>query len=339
MIASIVGFAKSSLIARTVVHTDDAIRGARVAHARSFAVQSALMRYSVVLGQWLDRPIDADLEVARLADRLGYQHLWVPEMAKADAPAMAATIAAATERIELVLGPLAVTVRSPVQIGIATQTVAATGRGVHVALGTSSALVARWHGRSRAGAADRLDATRAELAALLAGERVNGFRLSQPPDPPPTITVAAFGRKAVAAAQRADRMVLNMVTAAAAQQLAIHHRNTAVWLAAAIDPTDAERAWLSRGFVGYLAAPGYSEMFIQAGYGKLVDFARTRPSPKEVFARMPDDLIDAVALVGSEEHVRDRIAQYAAAGVTEICLVPPAPDLPSCEQTLSTFAP
>lgn len=296
------------------------------------------MRTSVVLGQWLDRPLSADLEVARLADRLGYDELWVPEMAKADAPTMAALIAAETERIGLTLGPLAVTVRSPVQIAMALQTLAVTGRRIGVALGTSSNVVARWHGRSRAGAADRLAATTDELADLLAGGRVNGYRLPAPPSPAPSITVAAFGPRAVAAARSADRMVLNMVTVDAARQLAAHHPNTAVWLCAAIDPTDEERAWLARGFVGYLAAPGYGEMFADAGFGELVEFARTRPGPKEVFARMPDDLIDRVALVGTESHVRARIADYAAAGIAEICLVPSAPDHPSAECTLEALA-
>jgi probable F420-dependent oxidoreductase len=296
------------------------------------------MRCSVVLGQWLDRPLAADLETAILADRLGYDQLWVPEMAKADSPAMAARIAERTQRIELVLGPLAVTVRSPVQIAIALQTVAATGRPVHVALGTSSTVVARWHGRSRAGAADTLASTAAQVGELLDGGRVNGFRLSEPPSPRPSITVAAFGDRAVTSAQDADRMVLNMVTAATAARLAAGHPNTAVWLCAAIDPTDEERAWLSRGFVGYLAAPGYGEMFAEAGYGELVEFARSRPGPKELFARMPPDLIDQVALVGDEATVRRRIAEYAAAGITEICLVPPAPDLPSAERTLAALA-
>jgi probable F420-dependent oxidoreductase len=296
------------------------------------------MRYSVVLGQWLDRPLAADLETAVLADRLGYDQLWVPEMAKADSPAMAARIAERTERIELVLGPLAVTVRSPVQIAIALQTVAASGRPVHVALGTSSTVVARWHGRSRVGAADALAAAAHDVAELLDGGRVNGFRLSEPPTPRPSITVAAFGDRAVEAAQSADRMVLNMVTAATAGRLAVNHPNTAVWLCAAIEPTDEERAWLSRGFVGYLAAPGYGEMFTEAGYGELVEFARSRPGPKELFARMPNDLIDQVALVGSESEVRRRIGEYEAAGITEICLVPPAPDLPSAERTLEALA-
>jgi probable F420-dependent oxidoreductase len=297
------------------------------------------VRLSVVLGQWLDRSLQGDLELALAADRLGYQQLWVPEMAKADSPAMASIIACRTERIELVLGPLAVTVRSPVQIAIALQTVATTGRPVHVALGTSSDTVARWHGRSRSGAVDALERALVDVRALLAGERVNGFRLSQPPSPPPTITVAAFGPRAVAVAAGADRMVLNMVTVAPAQRLAAGHPNTAVWLCAAVDPTDEERRWLTRGFVGYLAAPGYDEMFVDAGYGELVELARTRPSPKELFERIPDDLLDHVAVVGDEATVRRRLAEYESAGLAEVCLVPPAPDLPSGIATLEALAP
>jgi probable F420-dependent oxidoreductase len=298
----------------------------------------APVRLSVVLGQWLDRPLDADLTTAELADRLGYPELWVPEMAKADAPALAALIAQRTRQIALTLGPLPVTVRSPVQIGLAITTVAASGRRTNVALGTSSAVVARWHGRTRSGAAARLESTRADVATLFDGGRVNGYRLPALPRDRPTITVAAFGPKAIATAREADRMVLNMVTAATAQRLAASHPNTAAWLCAAIDPSDAERAWLSRGFVGYLAAPGYDEMFTEAGYGELVEFARTRPGPKAVFERMPEDLIDQVALVGSESHVRARIDEYAAAGLTEIAVVPPAPDLPCARRTLEALA-
>lgn len=292
-----------------------------------------------MLGQWLDRPLAADLETALLADRLGYTQLWVPEMAKADSPAMAALIVERTDQIEITLGPLPVTVRSSVQIAIALQTIAQTGRPVHVALGTSSSLVARWHDRTRAGSAARLERTRREVAALLDGERVNGFRLSQPPERRPSITVAAFGPRAVAVAAGADRMVLNMVTVETAGRLATQHPDTAVWLCASIDPTEQERAWLARGFVGYLAAPGYSDMFIEAGYGELVEYARTKPGPKQIAARIPPDLIDHVALVGSEPTVRARIDAYARVGVTEVCVVPPAPDLPSSRRTLELLAP
>ena len=75
------------------------------------------------------------------------------------------------------------------------------------------------------------------------------------------------------------------------------------------------------------AAPGYGEMFVDAGYGELVEFARTRPNPKELFDRVPDDLLDHVALVGDEATLRRRIHEYEHAGLAEIALVPAAPEL------------
>jgi len=294
---------------------------------------------SVVLGEWLDRPVDADLAVAVEADRLGYPEVWVGEMAKLDAPVMAAAIATATSSIEPCLGPLAVTIRTPAQIALALATVVVTtGRRTHVALGTSSDVVHRWHGRSRRGGADGLATTLADLRALFAGEQVNGFRLRQPP-PAPTITVAAFGRRALGAAAGADRLVLNMVTLDAARELAAHHPVTAVWLAAAVDPTPAERRWLSRGYVGYLPAPGYGEMFAAAGFADLVTFARTRPHPRDLADRLPAELLDAVALVGDEAAIRRRIEEFAAAGVSEIGLVVPPLDSPSGRRTLEALAP
>jgi probable F420-dependent oxidoreductase len=296
------------------------------------------MRLTVVLGEWLDAPIDADLAVAIEADRLGYEQVWIGEAAKLDAPTMASTIVARTTRIEPVLGPLAVTVRSPVQIALAAATVSATGRRTHIALGTSSDVVARWHGRTRAGAATLLEQGVRDVRILIDGGRVNGFRLREPL-PEATLTVAAFGPRAAAAAASADRMVLNMVTTATATRLAALHPNTAVWLAAAVDPTDPERQWLSNGYVGYLPAPGYGEMFAEAGFGDLVEFARSRPHPKELAARIPDDLVESVALIGDETTVRRRIDEYGAAGITEIGVVVPSLDRPSGRRTLEALRP
>lgn len=53
---------------------------------------------------------------------------------------------------------------------------------------------------------------------------------------------------------------------------------------------------------------------------------------------MPSTLLDSVALVGSESQVRKRIAEYGAAGIAEICLVPSASDLPSDRRTLATLS-
>jgi probable F420-dependent oxidoreductase len=264
--------------------------------------------------------------------------VWIGEMAKLDAPAMAAAVVARTARIEPCLGPLAVTVRSAVQIAIAAATVSATGRTTHVAVGTSSDVVATWHGRDRWGAAGRLAATTRELRVLLDGGRVNGFRLRHPP-PGVTLSVAAFGPRAVAVAADADRMVLNLVTVEAVAALAAHHPHTVAWLPASLDPTPQERRWLALGLVAYLGAPGYAEMFEAAGYGELVAFARSRPHPRQLAERLPDGLIEEVGLVGTSGEVAARLARYESAGLAEVALVVPPLDTPSGRRTLHALAP
>ena len=151
------------------------------------------MRLSVVLGEWLDRPIDADLAVAVEADRSATRSCgsarWpssTPRRWRRPSSPAPSGSSRASDRSRSRCA-------RPAQIALAVATVAATGRRTHVALGTSSDVVARWHGRDRhRGAADLLRTAATEVRALLDGERVDGFRLRQPP-PAPTLTVAAFG--------------------------------------------------------------------------------------------------------------------------------------------------
>ena len=236
---------------------------------------------------------------------------------------------------------------------------ALTGRQTCLAIGSSSKVVVEeWHGRPRARPAKHLEEAAIVLRGLLDGEKVrfegelakcNGYRL-RTEAPGAHITVAAFGPAAVkVAARHSDRMLLNMVTpdslARLRQQLEDAAKEAgrptpklAVWLACAVDPNEEAITQLLRAKLGYLAAPGYSDMFVEAGFGDLVAFAKSRPHPKELLAAMPAELAAAVGLVGDKEAVRNRMEQYRAAGADEICIVPATAGDPGGERTLSTVS-
>jgi probable F420-dependent oxidoreductase len=315
----------------------------------------------VSLGLWQDRdPLEA-LATAALADELGYDELWVGEMATFDAFALATAIARQTDRIPLCVGPLATAVRDPMMIAMGAASVAALGGGrtVSVALGSSSdVVVGDWHGRERTATATHLAQSVQALRPLLAGDRgsydgslvrTQGYRLRLPP-PSSTLTMAAFGPAAVrAAARHADRMVLNLVTPGLVSSLSAALSDAAadagrprprlaVWIAAAVDPTDATLDQLRTAVAGYLAAPGYGEMFAAAGFGDLVAFARERPHPRELLARVPVELIRAVGAIGDPAVARDRIAKYRAAGVDDVVLVPATAGDDGGERTLRALA-
>ncbi len=318
------------------------------------------MKFSVVTPLWQDRPPRENLEIAKLADALGYPELWVGEMATYDAFAFATAAGLATERIALAVGPLAVSVRTPLTMALGIASVAQlTGRPAALAIGASSTVVVQeWHGRPRTRTARHLEETAQILRGLLDGEKVDfsgelascrGYRLRLDPAPGP-LTVAAFGPAAVDVAARcADRMLLNMVTPASLGQFRVRLDRAAaaagrsaprlaVWLTCAVDPAPEALEQLQRAIVGYLAAPGYSEMFTEAGFAELVEFARTRPHPRELLGAMPAGLIPAIGLVGSESVIAGRLEDYRAAGADEICLVPATAGDPLARRSLEAMS-
>lgn len=319
------------------------------------------MKFSVVTPLWQDKPASENMDVALTADSLGFTDLWIGEMATFDAFAFATAAGLKTEQISLTLGPLAVSVRTPMTMAMGVASVAQlTGRKVGLAIGASSVVVVQeWHGRERKRTAKHLGEAAAILKPLLAGEKANfdgelasckGYRLrlAAPLSP---LTIAAFGPAAVKVAGRqADRMLLNMVTphslaalkeqlAQAASEAGRPTPQVAVWLPAAVEPDQAAIDQMKHGIVGYLAAPGYGEMMMEAGFGELVDFARNRPHPRDLLAAMPDELVQAIGLVGDKALIDHRVAQYQEAGADEICLVPATAGDPSGAKTLAAMRP
>jgi probable F420-dependent oxidoreductase len=310
---------------------------------------------------WQDRdPLEA-LETAAIADELGYPQLWIGEMATFDAFALAAAVGDRTRNVELTVGPLAVEVRDPMAMAMGIASVAAlTGRPARLAIGASSpVVVAEWHGRPWRRTADRMRETAEALGPLLAGERGSydgelmhtaGYRLRLPPTSE-SITMAAFGDRAVAVAARyADRMVINLSTVegardarrrldAAAGEAGRRPPTLALWVTAGVDGDERSLEQMRRALAGYLAAPGYGEMFAAAGHEELVAFARTGPHPRELVERLPDDLVSAVALTGDIGQVRERIAEYGGAGVDELVVLPATADDPGGRRTLEALAP
>jgi probable F420-dependent oxidoreductase len=319
------------------------------------------LRLSVSLGLWQDRPAGEVVRTAQVADALGYGEIWIGEMATFDAFALGAVVAGRTRRAALTVGPLAVAVRDPVMIAMGAGSLAElTGRTINVALGSSSPVVVeQWHGRRQERTALALAESAAAVRTLLAGGKADlrgevistrGFRLrTRAPGTP--LTIAAFGRGAVkVAARHADRMVINLVTPKSAARLVemLHDEcraagrpapPVAAWLATVVDPSEAGIEQLRRGLVAYLSAPGYGEMFAEAGFGDLVRFARRRPHPGELLDAIPADLVGHVSLIGDEPTVRARLADYAGAGVDEVALVPGSSEAdPAGVATLTALA-
>lgn len=306
-----------------------------------------------------DRPPVEAVEVAKLADRLGYREVWLGEGPTWDAFVLAAAVGLATTRITLTVGPVPVSVRDPLTIARGAAGVAAlAGRPVGVALGTSSVRVVEGvHGRSRARAAAVLAESAAAVGELLGDDRpdadrrwlAHGFRRRLAPAGGP-LTVAAFGDRAIAvAAQHADRMLLDLVTTGqvatcrakldeAAARAGRPAPRLAAWLPAAVDPTPEDHTQLRRGVAGYLTVRGYREMLLAAGFGAAVELADRGAGADELLAALPPDAAGTAGLVGDLDTVRARLHAYADAGLDEVAIVPATAGDPGAERTLTAVA-
>jgi probable F420-dependent oxidoreductase len=309
---------------------------------------------------WLDRPPLEALEIGRAADAGGYDSLWVGEMMTFDAFALAGALARETERVRLVVGPLAAPLRSPASLALGIASVAALGgRPAGLALGASTpAVVEAWHGRRWQPVAAQMRETIEALRPILAGERSSyagkhvrsgGFRLAGGAAEGVSVAVAAFGPRMVRlAAEMADRVVVNLLSPAQAGRIAEGVRTAAraagrepppltAWVPVALDPGDGAYAQLARQLVLYLGAPGYGEMFAEAGHGGLVALARSGAHPKDVLAAVTPAVIESIALCGTVGALEVGLEAYAAAGIDEVAIVPVTAEDPGGRRLLAAL--
>jgi probable F420-dependent oxidoreductase len=314
----------------------------------------------VVAAREDDRPPTEVLDIAAIADRLGYQELWIGEGPTWDAFALATAIGRSIEYAALTVGPVPVSVRDTATIGRGAANVELlTGRVTGVALGTSSVRVVEGiHGRSRARAATVMAETATALRPLFGKDAplprpedppVHGFRRRLPPATGP-LTVAALGDRAIAiAAEHADRMVIDMVAPdqvrmlrskldAAAGRVGRPAPRLAGWLPAAIDPDERSYHQLLGTIAGYLTVRGYREMIEAAGFGAAVEVAAGGADREQLVAALPREAATIVGAVGDTETVRTRLEEYAAAGLDEAVIHPATAGDPAGERTLAALA-
>ena len=326
---------------------------------------STVAALGVLVGVRTDADPARSLELAILADLLGFREVMIGEATGHDAFALAAAMGRGPARVTV--GPLPAAVRDPVTIARGAASVAAlTGRRVDVALSAStSTVVEDWHGRSRgesaavvaesalvlrgtpnpAGGAGGVTAGGA-TGGLLAGHpvdfsgsvlRTRGYSCALAPSNG-SVSILAFGAELTeVAVARADRIIVplgtveHMARLRGRVQLAAERAGRAIprlalWLPVAIDPDETVRRDLLRSLAPYLRAPGFAGMFTEAGFGELIRLARSGAHIRSVVAAAPPDLLGTIGAVGSVAAVRAALAEYRAVGVDDLLLVPDRPE-------------
>ena len=294
-------------------------------------------------------------DLVRALPDLGYSDLWSAESNGPDAftPLALASVWDPTLRLGTAIVP--VFTRGPALIAMSAAAMAAAAPGRFVlGLGASSpAIVHDWNGMDFIEPWRRTRDTLRFIRHALAGERIDGdfesfsirrFKLENPPRTPPPILLAALRPGMLRLAGReADGAILNWLSPGdvATCRAELGNPMAEVVTRICICPTkDADYARRIGRFQlsTYMSVPAYAAYQDWLGrgeaFGAMADLWAAGDR-KGANAAIPDEVVDELFVHGSPESCRERLQDYADAGVTSamIALFPP-PGLDGDRRTL-----
>jgi probable F420-dependent oxidoreductase len=323
------------------------------------------------LGASLPLPPDVPMcrRVAERAEALGYESLWIADTGAGPDPFVVAAVAAMvtrTVRIGTAVVPI-YTRALPVHAAAAGSVAQlAPGRFV-LGLGASSeTIVDVWGGVPFRRPLTRMRETVTALRQMLAGDRVTlegrtvrtrNFRLVSPPPAPVPIHVAALMPPMLElAGEVADGVVLNFMPVDAVPRMLAHVRAgaeragrdparievVARFQTVVTDDVAAARRAIRQMMGPYFATSVYNRFVAWCGFpeeARAIDAAwRARDRAQNV-AAVTDELVDRLAIIGSAEVCRARLAEFVAAGVTTPMIQPFLFDEAAIWRTLEELAP
>src|SRR5205814_4233368 len=332
------------------------------------ARMSAVLRR---LGASLPLPPDLDMcrRVAEHAEILGYASLWIADTgAGPDAFVVAALAAGVTRRVRIGTAVVPIYTRAlPVHAaGAGSVAQLAPGRFV-LGLGISSeTIVDAWGGVPFRRPFARMRETVAVLRQMLAGERVTfdgktvrtrNFRLvSQPPAPVPIYVAALMPPMLELAGEIADGVILNFMPVDAVPRMLAHVRAgaeragrdastlevVARFQTVVTNDAPAARAAIRQMMGPYFATTVYNRFVAWCGFpeeARAIDAAWQAKDRAANVGAVTDDMIDRLAIIGSADYCRARLAEFVAAGVTTPMIQPFLFDETAIWRTLEALAP
>jgi probable F420-dependent oxidoreductase len=279
----------------------------------------------------------------------GYDGVWSAESTEFDGFTPLAIAAGHSERLRLVTGIVNVYTRGPALLAQTSAAMASLAPGRFVlGLGASSnVIVEQWNGIPFRRPLAKVSETVDYLRTVLAGERgAGGFRLASPPAEPVPIVLAALRERMLRlAAEKADGAFTNFLPLSGVEQVVrafgAAENELACRFFSIHGPEDDALALAKRTFVAYATVPVYADFFRWLARGDEIEpvvEAWNAGDRQRALELAPEGLIRETFLLGPPEAQRERLAEFAAAGIdTAVLAVSCAPrELPD---VIDAFAP
>jgi alkanesulfonate monooxygenase SsuD/methylene tetrahydromethanopterin reductase-like flavin-dependent oxidoreductase (luciferase family) len=294
------------------------------------------MRKIGITFDWRGARLSVMANIARAADKLGFDVAWVPEAWGLESFSSAAHILTVTSKISLGAGIVNVYSRSAALIAMGYATLNQIGpQRFILGLGVSGrALVEKWHGAQFKEPFTRVAEYLEVIKAAAGGAkleyngkvlRLSGFRLyTDPVTPPLKVYLAALGDRSLElASQLFDGAILTMYPSsklhvAVDRVTGIKPDKTVhVFQPVALrcpDKTVGDPLQVAKTIVFYICSMGnyYYANLVRLGYGPEADRIRTLylGGDRDAAVRAAEALLDELALVGTPSQVAHKIGSY-----------------------------
>lgn len=301
------------------------------------------------------------IERVRWAEANGLEDGWFSDSGAPDSLTLAAGIATHAERLRLGVAVTPVYTRTPAVLAATAQTLGQLLPGRFVmGLGASSqTMMDGWHGVPLKKPVTRVKETAIMVRSMLKGEksdfaldtlRSRGYR--QPPGDVPLYLAALRPKMIEMAAEHGDGVIFNLWPKRALPKMMEHVRVGAEragkdpaqveivnrHMVLVTDDKEAARARFKAAFAPYYATPVYNSFLAWAGYedaAAAIAEGWAAKDREKTTGALSDEMVDEIAIIGSEEECRERIRWAGETGIHTHILAPVAS---APEEALRTFA-
>ncbi len=299
------------------------------------------------------------------AEDNGYPDAWFSDSGAPDTLTQVAAVAHHTTSIRIGVAVTPVYTRTPAVIAASVNVLAQLlpGRFVMGIGSSSQTIMGQWNGIALDKPLTRVRETAQMVRSMLTGAKSDyqgevlssrGYRQA-PLDPPPPLYIGALRPKMIEmAAEFGDGVIFNLWPQSALPKMMEHVKigaeragkrvedveivNRAMVLAT--DDKVAGRNIFRAVFAHYYATPVYNKFLAWAGYdgaASTITEGWAQKDRDKTTGAMTDEMIDEIAIIGSEEEIQARIQADADGGVHTSIIAPMAAAVEDVQRTFDAF--
>lgn len=326
--------------------------------------ESPLRRVAVTLpaGPSVSDTIDR----IKWAEDNGYPDVWFADSGAPDTLTQIAAVAHHSRRARFGVAVTPVYTRSPSVLAASANVISQLLPGRFVlGLGSSSqTIMGQWNGIPLEKPLTRVRETTLMVRSMLTGEKSNftdfetlsskGYRQAPLENPPPIYIGALRPKMIEMAAEHGDGVIFNLWPKRALPKMLeavkrgaeragknwqdVEIVNRAMVLCT--DDKEAGRNIFRRAFGPYYATPVYNKFLAWAGYedaAKTISEGFAERDRAKTGGALTDGMIDEIAIIGTEDEIRERIQSDADGGVHTSIIAPLAASIEEVNRTFEAF--